>query len=427
VALLGLGSPIATGSAQAPSDVGYIGPSHGGLSAPTGEKPESKLWYAGGFWWADLFNPEVGRHQIYRFDRETYQWIDTGTPLDTRASSRSDVLWDPGTGRLYVVSHVFTTSAAPTAADTNWGYLFRYHYDPGILRFLPDEGFPVAVTRGKAEALTLAKDSVGTLWVAYVENRQVMVNHSESNDATWGVPRPLPTPNSGALSSDDIAAVVSFGADRIGIAWSAQRQSTMYFAVHQDGTPADQWTQEIIISEPEIADDHINLKADSAGRVYLASKTSDTHESPLVVLYVRSAQGVWRMYPFGTGFDGHTRPIVLIDEAQGQLHMFAAAPETGGRIYYKRAPLNAIAFSSGPGELVLQNAVDGRLNNVTSTKQSVDASSGLLILASGSTNRYFFNFFPLTPARAPALAPPLSTPVQSAPAGDAPGLAPGLP
>lgn len=411
VALAGLSTALALVfsapalEAQSPSDTGYIGPSHGGLSAPTGEKPESKLWYVGDHWWADLVNPEMRQHHIYRFNRDTFEWIDTGVALDPRVNARSDVLWDEQSGRLYVVSHVFTTNAAPTSAENNWAYLYRYHYDAALLQFLPDDGFPVPVTRGKTEALTIAKDSTGRLWVAYVESRQVMFNHSEGDDRVWAEPRALPTPNAGALNVDDIAAIVSFGGDRIGIAWSDQRRSTMYFAVHVDGAPLDDWTEEVVIAELDIVDDHINLKADREGRVYLASKTSEKRERPLAVLYVRSPEGVWSMHPFGTGRDGHTRPIVLLDEEQRRIHMFAAAPESGGVVYHKQTSFDAIAFPPGTGDLVLQNLVDRRINNVTSTKQSVSQSSGILILASGSTNRYFFNFLPLAAAPAIPLAP----------------------
>ena len=116
----------------------------------------------------------------------------------------------------------------------------------------------------------------------------------------------LPTENAGALDIDDIAAIVSFD-NKIGIAWSDQRHSAVYFAYHVDGAPPDEWTEETVIAEPGVADDHINLKADSAGRVYFASKTSEKRR-PLAVLYVRDTDGTWTMHPFGTGRDSHTRP-----------------------------------------------------------------------------------------------------------------------
>ena len=379
--------------AQGPADTGYVGPSHGGVSSPTAEKPESKVWYVGGYWWADMVNPEVKRHHIYRFDHETFEWIDTGVELDDRRNARSDILWDEDSERLYVVSHVFTTKAAPTPAESNWGRLYRYSYDAAIQQYILDDGFPVPVTRGKSETLTIAKDTTGRLWVAYAENRQVMFNHSLDNDLTWAEPQVLPTENAGALDIDDIAAIVSFD-NKIGIAWSDQRHSAVFFAYHEDGAPPDEWTEETVIAEPGIADDHINLTADSAGRVYFASKTSEKRERPLAVLYVRDTDGTWTMHPFGTGRDSHTRPIILIDEEQGLLHMFAAAPERGGMIYYKQTALDNIDFSPGTGELVLRNLVDGRINNVTSTKQSVNRSTGIMIVASGTTNRYYFNYFP---------------------------------
>jgi hypothetical protein len=55
---LGLALPAAV-SAD-PGDVGFAGPSGAGAgAAPSGSKPESKLWYNDGFWWGSLY--DVGR------------------------------------------------------------------------------------------------------------------------------------------------------------------------------------------------------------------------------------------------------------------------------------------------------------------------------------------------------------------------------
>jgi hypothetical protein len=65
------------------------------VSAPTGQKPESKLWYTPDkVWWGVLYNKTSGKFEIYQFDRATQSWSTTGTPIDTRKPSASDTLWD---------------------------------------------------------------------------------------------------------------------------------------------------------------------------------------------------------------------------------------------------------------------------------------------------------------------------------------------
>jgi hypothetical protein len=100
-----LGSyPGNTFTALAASDVGYRDFSFAasGVSNPTGEKPQSKLWFNDGVWWGSLFNRATAEFHIYRYDWPAHSWNDTGTLIDERNSSTADTLWD-GT-HLYVVS-----------------------------------------------------------------------------------------------------------------------------------------------------------------------------------------------------------------------------------------------------------------------------------------------------------------------------------
>src|SRR5439155_9634219 len=130
----------------------------------------------------------------------------------------------------------------------------------------------------------------------------------------------------------------------IGVMWSNQPASAMYFAVHQDGAADTSWgTSRTAIQGPNYADDHINLKslqADSSGRVFAAVKTSlndlpnPNPNAPLIMLLVRdAATGDWSNYIFGRVSDDHTRSIVLLDEQNNVIHMFATASVNGGNIY----------------------------------------------------------------------------------------------
>ena len=79
------------------------------------------------------------------------------------------------------------------------------------------------------------------------------------------------------LNPDDIAAVIAFRG-KIGVMWSNQTASTVYFSYHLDGDPVDSWSasEAVTVPGPGQSDDHLNVKAleaDSAGRVFAAVKT----------------------------------------------------------------------------------------------------------------------------------------------------------
>ena len=142
------------------------------------------------------------------------------------------------------------------------------------------------------------------------------------------------------------------------------------------------------------------------GRVIAAVKTSlgDTPatgtvnpDDPLVVLLDRSASGQWTSATFGKVADFHTRPIVLIDEEHGILHMLATAPETNGQIYRKSCPLSDIRFTGGRGTSFIESSLDPKIGDATSTKQNLNGSTGLAVVASDtSTHRYLHNTTPLS-------------------------------
>src|SRR2546428_3237296 len=124
-----------------------------------------------------------------------------------------------------------------------------------------------------------------------------------------------------------------------------------------------------------------------------------TSSAPLIMLLVRDlATGNWTSSVFGRVSDDHTRPIVLLDEEHSIIHMFATAPETGGTIYEKTSPTSAISFPLGLGTPVLRDAASAAMNNVTSTKQNVNSTTGLVVLATNdTTQRYWHAYQSLVP------------------------------
>lgn len=363
------------------------------LASPTADKSQNKLWWNDGHWWADMISERTNRHHIFRLNWEQQVWSETDTELDPRPRSKSDILWDDETQKLYVASTGYAT--ADTAEHMTRGVLFRYSYDSPTQSYHLDEGFPVLIMSGSSPSLTLARDSTGQLWITYIQQQQVMLRHSLDDDRLWSAPFSLPTEADG-VTDGDISALLAFDA-KIGVAWSNQGVDAMYFAIHEDGAAPDDWHQEVVIQGERYADNHLHLAADSSGRVYVAAKTSRSDPlAALVVIYVRDTSGRWLGHVFGYGRDQHTRPSIIIDDDNELLYMFATSPQSGGAIYYKSTPLDNISFAAGTGTLVLSHPEATYLNDVTTTRQHVTGETGLVVVASDRhTRRYYHNFVPL--------------------------------
>lgn len=361
-----------------------------GVTAPTGQKPQSKLWFNDGFWWGTLFSSELDSYTIFRFDKPHEQWIDTGTVVDQRNRTYMDVLWDGS--YLYIVSAGINPASTLYSAQVS-----RFSYNVTAKRYFIDAGFPVKVTNGGAEAVVLSKDTAGWLWITFTRNNSVYVAHSTGDDAVWTVPYVLPFEEAKDLDSDDISSIISFDA-QTGVMWTNQRTDADYFAVHIDGTPDNEWIVETALQGQQYADDHLRLTGDSQGRIYAVVKTSLNDRggggpnAPLILLLVRDLDGTWTQHPITVISDNHTRPIVLLDEEHRVIYVFATQPCCqGGIIYYKQASLDDLSFQPGLGIPFMESGTDTHLNNPTSTKQTVNGASGLLVVASDYNSGYYFH------------------------------------
>jgi hypothetical protein len=132
----------------------------------------------------------------------------------------------------------------------------------------------------------------------------------------------------------------------------------------------------------------------------------------------RDTDGSFSFHEYSTVDDGDTRPIVLIDErnlgvkSDDQVHIFVTGHPGGGRICYKTAditdPLSDMSFWAGNCGISFIEDIDvNRIDNSTSTKQNVNNTTGLVVLAADDDNGevYVHNFLgdppPVVTARGP--------------------------
>ncbi len=387
----------------AQTDVGYKDFTYTSNIASTGEKPQSKLWYNDGLWWGVLYNFSATRFEIYRFDWITQGWSTTGTRVDLRQWSSADVLWT-GT-KLYIAA-----SMTPGATGDQKIYFTRYSYAPATKTYSLDPSFPIFLWPNATETVVIDQDEVGMIWATFTDinssgGRNVYVTHSTTNDATWKIPYVIPTNGASNLTSDDISTIVAFNG-KIGVMWSNQTESTIFFATHENGQVDDAWVLSPALQGPKYADDHLNIKslqADSAGQVFAAVKTSlsdikpPNPNDPEILLLTLDSNGSWRNPRIVARVgDNHTRPIVLIDNQNRQVYVFMTylyPTQMTGAIYYKQASLDnpSMQFPDGLGIPFIKFSAYTHINNASSTKQALNGTTDLLVIASDDVSRFYFH------------------------------------
>ncbi|MGH2477593.1 MAG: hypothetical protein ACRDIL_20255, partial [Candidatus Limnocylindrales bacterium] len=354
------------------------------VQSPTRHKNQSKLFFAYGSWWGVLQEPTTREARIHRLDWATQRWHDTGLVVDERQFAHADVLFEAGT--LYVA----TAGGSDTPAHAVRFLEFTYDEATARWTMLPD--FPATVSANGVEASLVERGTDGRLWIAYIQAGRLFVTHTLDDDHRWVAPY-RPTVAGTEVATDQVGMVALRG--QVVLLWSNQNDEAIYATSHVDGAADDAWAPPTTILQGlRLADNHVNIKALPDGRLFAAIKTSlDTvpaHQPGWdQILLLDRTDGQWSSVQVGQIKDKHTRPIVVLDAEHGEALIFATAPTAGGAIYMKRAPFTALRFATGEGVPVIATTPDARINDATSTKQPVDASTGLVVLASDdSTGRY---------------------------------------
>jgi hypothetical protein len=261
--------------------------------------------------------------------------------------------------------------------------------------------------------------------VGYTNTLYVNSTTGPNADASWGTPF---TPAVAGVHPhpDDISAVVAFN-NKVGVLWSNNLDGAMYWAVHAAGAPRENWTGSSALRGNGLADDHLNIKtlqSDPAGRVFAIVKTgldrtgtAKQSDPQVVLLTFKPGTGFWTTATFGTLADCHTRPQLVLDETNKMVHVVATAPTdagcgfsgASGTIYEKVASMDNPVFPAGRGTAVIRDAASADMNNATTTKQSVTAATGLVVLASNwTTQRYWHADIQLAATPAPIGATPVA-------------------
>ena len=185
---------------------------------------------------------------------------------------------------------------------------------------------------------------------------------------------------------------------KIGVFWSNQLLNKDFFAVHRDSDPATTWTLETAGSGGKFSDDHFNLKFAADGRLFVMIKTNySTTGQILDGLLVRSASGTWSpLFSISRVEFNATRELIQLDEVHRKIYAFYSLDHAA--IYYKVSDMDTIGFPEGAGSPFIESNSVTDINNPTGSKQSIDATTGLLVEASSrADNSYWHTFLPIAP------------------------------
>ncbi|MEE8476114.1 MAG: LamG domain-containing protein [Myxococcota bacterium] len=355
-------------------------------SQDTANKPQSKVWFYSGAWWAVM--PTTAESPqgtwLWRLE-ESHVWSSV-LHLSSSTDVRADVTLD---GSL---AHIFLHGSSPE--------LVSIEFDSGSAAYVPWSVRPAntALPLPGSETGSVVVDSTGRLWIATESGAFVHAYYADPPYVVFNGPIQIAS----GIASDDISAIAALPSSAIGILWSNQNSERFGFRVHFDSDSPSTWQPDEIPASQSarnvgggMADDHLNLAVGADGTLYAAVKTSyDTVGYPKIALLIRRPNGVWDDL-YGVDEIG-TRPFIVLNETIDRLHVVYTANDRPSDIVFKETAATTIDF--GP----LSTLMSGRWNNSTSTPKTW--SGEIAVLASnGSSASGVLTDFPLCDAEPPRL------------------------
>ncbi len=320
------------------------------VSSPTADKPQSKIWFARGSWWAWL--PVKDGSSVWR--REAGGAWARQTELDAGLRGL------PGQADVWADEN---EACAVLVAERRLA--FRCLRWRGAGYEVNGKAAEIAV-EGKLETATLARDGRGEWWMAYGMGREMWVRRSGQG---WKNAEKV---SATAAMKDDICGIVAVGGG-VGVIWSDQAADTVWFRWRKDG--AKDWGAiEAIERGGKNADDHIRASVSADGRLLVAMKNSvDAMGAPQLVIRERGKYGRWKSTPYAprTSAGEPSRPAVLLGGKPEQMILLHSR--------YLRGGSEIVRWVDGREELVIPGA---RVNDVTGPKARLPEGQVWIVLAS---------------------------------------------
>lgn len=335
------------------------------ISANTGQKPQSKVWFHDDIWWAVF--PNANGIKLWQLvDTKWINVLHLSDSINTAADIKA--IGDVTHILLYQGWDSQLVSVEYNAKNRSYQL---WSVQPNVVGIHLERA---------GETATIDVDSSGRMWLASDDETEIHVRWSDSPYEVWSNPITIAT----GISNDDICVVSTFPNGSTGVLWSNQKTKRFGFRLHENNTTPENWSADEIPASGSaislkdgMADDHLNIAVASDGTLYAVVKTSyDTEGYPLIALLVRRQSGKWdKLYNVD---DEGTRGVVLINEDEDCLMVIYSSPSER-KIVCKRSGTKQISFGARSTLMNSINEIE-RINNVTSTKQNFN--NEIVIMAS---------------------------------------------
>jgi len=359
-------------------------------ASPTADKPQSKLWFMDGCWWALL--PRASGPSLWqRTDAGWKEHTDIAEKL-SGIPGRADV-WPDSSGvtaagvrslrKANPLIVVFRLERKGDSSETAW--------EPHVLGELRPPSPEDAI-----ETATVMRDSAGTTWVAAVAGVKVCVWVSPESASEWSGPVILAE----GVKPDDICVVTPLPENQIAVLWSDQGREAVLMRAHTDGAPAEDWREEEVVEMGNrTADDHLNTVLTPDGTLWVASKNEvDQDGKPQFVLRVRSPEGRWSNHPYGIR-ETTTRPSRPIAVAAGNpaivftgygTNDLAAPLPHDTRIVFARIDPSVQGWVTPPRAVITPaKEYESPIQNVTGPRDPFPTDTPWIVLASDQEGRVY--------------------------------------
>ncbi|TDQ08654.1 hypothetical protein [Pedobacter metabolipauper] len=342
------------------------------VAGATADKPQSKLWFMDGSWWALL--PKSSGPSLWQ--RTSKGWIED--PLVSKHLTGYP-------GRVDVWANDHEVMAVGVASNYLSVYQLKKDKKSWQVKVMGKLSAPKSADND-IETATIVQDKTGCWWVAADVGDQVYVWKSVDGNH-WNEAVEL----GNGINKDDISTLTILPGG-IGLIWTDQNQDAVKFRFHEDNR-TDWNAVEIIEQGNHTADDHLRSSVSPDGTLWLATKNSvDEIGKPQLVLRVRHIDGKWKNYPFANldSIKKPSRPAVLTTPDTDVVFIgyteYNAKDSNLGVIKFARVNLNNknvimdIKTVIKPEINAEKNTL--RINDITSSKDKFPKNGPWIILAS---------------------------------------------
>lgn len=351
---------------------------------PTADKPQSKLWYTEGSWWA-LLPDSTGPTLWQRLETGWKEYPEVNLKL-RGIPGRADVWSEINRVTAVGVADSFLTVFRLNKKIIRSGF----RWNPEVLGRL----FPQ--TPGMIETATIARDSNGKWWVAATANRKVQVWVSGNDGKKWSDPFTLAE----GMDEDDICTITPLR-DGVGVVWSDQVRDAVLMRVHRDGNPAGVWEkEEVADSGNQTADDHLNTVLTPDGTLWIATKNSlDKAGKAQFMLRIRTEDGKWTNVPYRVLENRMMRPSrPIVTATDDNAHVFVGHGDNDRSFPYPhRSNITFALVDTSLADLMLNShiviapdsSISNVVHNVTGPKFPYPAGAPWIVLAGDAEGRVY--------------------------------------